>query len=92
MNRSEKLDYQLKLEKELDKLETDKAFLMDQFVCGNEKMTVRICTITDLECSVSLDKQKMYSKLRKPLLGMLEERITEINNEIENIKNKFWEE
>ena len=67
MNRSEQLDYQLKLEKELDKLETDKAFLMDQFVCGNEKMTISICTTTDLECSISLDKQKMYSNCMGPI-------------------------
>ena len=92
MTRSEKLDLQLKLEKELDSLETDKAFFIDQFVCGNEKMEISICTMTDLTCKVSLDSKKMYKELHPAILSMINNRISEINAEIENIKNKFWEE
>lgn len=79
------------LKKEMDALEDNKAFLLDVFVSGNERMRIFIDTETFAPEQIGMDAGLLYKAMRKSLLETIECRITEIKDELDDIEKHFWE-
>lgn len=79
------------LKKELDTLDGNKAFLMDGFVSGNERMRIFIDTETFAPEQIGMDAGLLYKAMHKSLLETIECRITEIKDELDDIEKHFWE-
>jgi len=86
-----KLDRTNALEKELAALDGNQAFLMDNFVSGNERMRIFIDTETFASEQIGMNGTLLYKAMRKTLLETIECRITEIKDELNNIEKHFWE-